>query len=603
MFQLIRQFLSEIQRRERLIEPRLRWVLRTFTFLILSIWLVEFGFFVSEPFLKIFDVIAELILGVFILGNALRVIYLNRTLSNQYWRALVPLIFAAVTTLLRFWGVPEGFSGLEGPETLEEVFLRDVPILLFILFELAQSDLKFYSLSLNPATIFIISFLLLIFFGTLLLFLPRATTVNLSLLDTVFTSTSAVCVTGLIVTDTATSFTSFGKGLLLILIQIGGLGVITFTYFFTYFFQGSASLKSTIYMKNMVSAENLGSTLRIILRIVVITLSVEAVGAIALWFMLEPTMFNGGLHHIGFSVFHSISAFCNAGFSTMSNGLAEMDVQFNYAFQSVIMLLILVGGIGFATFTQIGELLWYYIRESFRKYILRNRWRHRPTTLSINAVLAVRTSLVLLLIGFVTYLFFEFDHTLTQHDTWYGKAVTALFAAVTPRTAGFNTVNMTDISLPMLIVTIGLMWVGASTGSTGGGIKTSTIGIAFLNIASVARGRHRIEFRNREITRDSVDRAFSIIIMSLVLIIGASTLLTYTDPDIPAYKLFFEVFSATSTVGLTLDVTSNLSDSGKIIIIVCMFVGRVGTLTVVTALARKVVTMSYAYPKQEVLVG
>ena len=287
----------------------------------------------------------------------------------------------------------------------------------------------------------------------------------------------------------------------------------------------------------------------------------------------------------------------------MSDGLADPLTRTHYVFQLVIMLLIFIGGIGFETFTQLGNLLWYYIKESFRKFILGLRWRHRPTTLSINAMLALRTSGLLLLLGFVTYFFFEFNHSLASHETWYGKTVTALFGAVTPRTAGFNTIDMTAISIPMLFVLIGLMWIGASTGSTGGGIKTSTFAVAVLNIWSVARGRYRIEFRNREITQDSVNRAFSIIIMSLVLIITATTLLTFTDPHITPNRLIFEVFSAVSTVGLTVDTTGQLSNAGKLIIIFCMFIGRVGTLTIITAFTRQVVSMSYAYPKQEVLVG
>jgi potassium uptake TrkH family protein len=474
---------------------------------------------------------------------------------------------------------------------------------MFILHELTTSPLKFYQLRMNPSLLFILSFLGIILIGSLLLMLPRATTHPIAFLDALFTATSAVCVTGLIVLDTAKDFTPLGQGIILGLLQLGGLGIITFTYFFGYFFQGSASFQSTIYIKNMVSAENIGSTLRVILRIVGVTFTVEAIGALAIWLLMRPDTLGSTTEDVAFSIFHAISAFCNAGFSTLSQGLFDARFRTEYGVQIVIMVLVLIGGIGFPSINNLGTWLKHQLRELWGWFWYRRPRRHLPRLIRLDSILAINTSLMLLLGGFLAVLLFEQRGILAGAEGWFGEAVTAAFATVTPRTAGFNTFDLMELSLPTILMMMALMWIGASPNSTGGGIKTTTFAVALLNILNIAAGKDRMEIQRREIAVDTVYKAFAIIFLSLLLILSATILLTFTEPNLPFQRLVFEVFSAVGTVGLTLGVTGKLSSAGKIVIMFCMFIGRVGALTIITGLVRKVSSLRYQYPREELKVG
>lgn len=579
-------------------------ILGAVTSAVVVLWVVRFGFFTSESVSTVARTLLGVCFGLFVLGNLLRLSWLPLRPIQGWLRVLVPLVVALIAAIV--WGSAyTAFQGLlVNTGYIPETFLRNVPLAVFVLTELGTTRrFQLFRLRLNPATLFVLSFIVLIVVGTGLLSLPRATASTLSFLDTLFTSTSAACVTGLIVVDTATAFTTTGKAILLFIIQVGGLGIITFTYFFSFVFQGSASLQSTIAMRSMLSAENIGGTLRTILRIVVITLSVELAGAVLLWFALGGNFPLTGVEKFGFVVFHAVSAVCNAGFSTLSAGLFDTHVSHNYAFQLVIILLVILGGIGFTVLTGLGRSIKAWFVTLFLR-VLRGERRHFPgASLTVNNRLVLRTTFWLLLVGFVAFAVLEYDGILKSHGTWAGKITTALFASVTPRTAGFNTFDLTAVSIPALLVITGLMWIGASPGSTGGGIKTTTFALAVLNFLNVARGKSRIEFGRRQVAAESVQKAFSVIILSLLLIVSAATVLTYTDPGIAPHKLFFEVVSAVGTVGLSLNVTPFLSDAGKVVIIFCMFLGRVGMLTILTAIARQVLSSRYRYPEQTVQVG
>lgn len=597
MFERISDYILEHQ---TTIKKRFQLVLTLFSVFTLLVWILQYGFYTGETVVHIARVELLVALWLYIVSAVFRV-YVGlvcRDSRKRIFRIFIPLLFALTFQALWWFNV----FGITDP-TLMYVIYRDVPIAVFILFEFTTSNFKIYQFKLNPSLVYILSFLALIGIGTILLSLPRATTSPMSFLDTVFTSTSAVCVTGLIVADTAKDFTPFGKGILLMLIQIGGLGVVTFTYFFGYFFQGSTSLRSTLYLKNMVSADNMGSTLRTILRIVLVTLSVEAAGAVFIYFSIDPGLFASEGDRISFSVFHAISAFCNAGFSTLSNGLYDAGFRYNYVFQLVIIVLVVVGGIGFPSISNIGRLLRYRLLQFYAMLFRRDQMAKLPRLLNLNSRLAIISSFILLGAGFFAFAAFESQSVLTEHDSWFGKAITSLFGSMTTRTAGFNTFDLTELTMPTLIVMLALMWIGASPSSTGGGIKTVTFSVAFLNILNIGRGKDRLEISRREISNDTVQKAFSIIILSLMLIAFATTMLMYTDPQIAPHRLIFEVFSAVGTVGLTLDVTPNLSPGGKVVIILCMFIGRVGAITLLTALTRKVVSLRYRYPREELHVG
>jgi len=455
-----------------------------------------------------------------------------------------------------------------------------------------------YEVYYNPAIVFVGSFFAIIIIGSFLLLLPNATTNGITFTDALFTATSAVCVTGLIVLDTATDFTIVGQSIIISLIQIGGLGILTFTSFFAFFFRGSSSFKEGLNVRDFIAQDTLKDVLRTALSVVTFTISVEIVGAIFIYSSIidNPNITN----KVFFSAFHSISAFCNAGFSTMSNGLSEMHLQFNYYMQWVIMIMIVFGGLGYNIIFNFYQYLKIIILEFFD----RKRIHKHLSIMTLNSKIVLYTTGALLIGGFVFLFLSEMNNSLQLHTTAFGKITTTAFNAVTPRTAGFNTMDFTQFSVPTLLFIIFLMWIGASPASTGGGIKTSTFALATLNIFSIARGKSRIQLFGRRISSESTSRAFAILCISLI-VIGFSIigLLIFEPKGTDILAVVFECFSAYSTVGLTLNITPTLTEPSKFIIIGTMFIGRIGMLNLMIGMLRQINHQFYEYPKENILIN
>lgn len=474
--------------------------------------------------------------------------------------------------------------------------------LLFIFSTEASDLLRFvYRRSLNPAFLFVVSFAAIIIIGGLLLMLPRATVNGISPVDALFTSTSAVCVTGLVVVDTATNFTLMGKIILLLLIQIGGLGIMTFTALLGYLAAGSVSIQNQVALKDMFYSKYIHNVIQLVTRIIAVTLFFEFIGVVLINLSIGEEVVAGKVDRLFFSIFHAVSAFCNAGFSTMQNGLYDESLRFNYNVHLIIASLVVLGGMGFPIVFNLFSLIRIRATNFFRK-ILKMPGRESQTHIvHVSSKLAIATSAILLIFGFVTYLIFEQNATLVQHPTVWGKFVTSVFGSVTPRTAGFNTVDLSVITLPTVMVYLLLMWIGASPGSTGGGIKTTTAAIAVLNVASAARRKDRTEVFRTQISGASINRAFATIVVSLLVLGVAVLLIGLNDADKGMLRIAFEAFSAFSTVGLTLGITPNLSDFSKFVLIMLMFIGRVGALTLLFALVHPVKTLHYRYPAEEIM--
>lgn len=474
--------------------------------------------------------------------------------------------------------------------------------IVFIFLSEISHVLRFiYRKSVNPAFVFLASFAVFIGIGALLLMLPNATVGGIRMIDAFFTSASAVCVTGLAVVDTATHFTIMGKVIILVLIQIGGLGFMTFTGLLGYLAAGSVSFQSQLILKDMLYSQQINNVIRLIVRIILVTIFFETVGFLLILSAIESSLFESELQRVFFAVFHSISAFCNAGFSTLSNGLYDESYRFNYSLQLIIASLIILGGLGFPILFNI----YTYIRiiiSNFVRRMLRNPYQENFTrVLQVTSRLALGSSILLLFIGFISFLFFEQDSALREHTTLWGQTVTAFFGSVTPRTAGFNTVDMTSITLPTIMIFLLLMWIGASPGSTGGGIKTTTAAVAVLNMASVIRGKDRTEFHKTQISEQAIKRAFAIILLSLLIIGFSVFLISLNDADKGLLEIAFESFSAFSTVGLSLGITAGLSDVSKTVLILVMFIGRVGALTVIVAFVTQSKQLYYRYPTEDII--
>ncbi len=455
-----------------------------------------------------------------------------------------------------------------------------------------------YEVYYNPAIVFVGSFFAIIIIGSFLLMLPNATTNGITFTDALFTATSAVCVTGLIVLDTAVDFTTIGQTIILCLIQIGGLGILTFTSFFAFFFRGSSSFKEGLNVRDFIAQDTLKDVLKIALNVVVFTLTVEIIGAL---FIYSSIYENPEIDDkVFFSVFHAISAFCNAGFSTLSNGLSEAHLQFNYYMQWILIIMIVFGGLGYNIVFNFYQL----VKTNVLEFFDRKRIHKQVSIMTLNSKIVLYTTALLLVGGFVFLWISEYHNTMQHHQSWFGKITVTAFNAVTPRTAGFNTVDFSELTAPTLLFVIFLMWIGASPASTGGGIKTSTFALATLNIFSIARGKSRIQLFGRRISSESTSRAFAILCISLI-IIGVSIIgILIVEPvGTDLLTVVFECFSAYSTVGLSLGLTPNLSDPSKYIIIVTMFIGRIGMLNLMIGMLRQINHQFYEYPKENILIN
>jgi len=443
-----------------------------------------------------------------------------------------------------------------------------------------KESIKLYKLS--PAQILVAGYFTVILTGTILLSLPMATTAtgSLGFIDSLFTSTSATCVTGLIVVNTSSAFTVFGQVVIMLLIQIGGLGIMSMSTLMAFLIGKKISLKERLVIQQDLNQFGISGLVRLIQYVLGFTLIIEGAGAIF--------MFTKLIHEykivkaIYYSIFHAVSAFNNAGFDLFGNSLVGFtgSIIMNFA----VMILIILGGIGFGVLTESTN------DKRFGKSSLQSK-------------IVVIMTLILLVVGFLVLLALEFNNPETMGKLPFGeKILSAMFLSVTPRTAGFNTLPTNALRSSSLFFIIILMFIGASPGSTGGGIKTTTFGIMVITMWNKIIGKKDIEIYNRRIDEEDVLKAMAITLLAMALIVLITIVLTITESK-PFLDILFETVSAFGTVGLSTGVTPTLSKIGRILIIMTMFAGRVGPLTLAVAFAERQRKGIYHYPKEKIMVG
>lgn len=563
----------------------------------LILFVADFGFEQSRQFQHFLIAYYIVVLTTGVIATVLRYLLKSKSIKRSV------LIFDGITVLLTLAVLLIHFFGEETRDTsylYDDIWVKFAIILTFIR-EFSEQNISYKRTFLNPAQLFVISFLSIIFLGSFLLMLPKATYHGISFIDALFTSTSAVCVTGLIVVDTATHFTTFGQSIILSLIQAGGVGILTFASYFSYFFKGRTSYENQLTLSNMTGSNKFGEVFSTFKKVILITLTIELFSAIIIFFTLDERLIPSVLERIYFSVFHSISAFCNAGFSTLSNNLFEEGYKYNYPLQLIIIFSFVLGGLGFPIVVNVVRYVRYFIKKKIA-FFTGETQAHQPWLLNLNSRITLITTSILIVAGTILFYINEYNNTLSDHDG-FGKVVTALFGATSPRTAGFNTVDMTALNFSTVLLIILLMWIGASPASTGGGIKTNTFAIATLNFLSLAKGKTRIEVFRREIADISVRRAFATITLSLMVIGTGIILISVFDSDKSLISIAFECFSAYSTSGLGVGITSTLTTYSKLVIIVVMFLGRVSMLTVMIAVIKKVKQQNYRYPTEELTIN
>lgn len=557
------------------------------TISVLVVLLYTFGFPTSEILSpETLPLIYSIQLGYFIYGYFAQ--YVLALFARDYFRKNVPegifAVLALVCILSYVFDLP---------------YLKDggyvaFKILLWIgvSFEMARRVSLVTSIPFSASTLFVWSFIGLITVGTLLLMMPNITVsgVSMSFFDALFMAISAGCVTGLSVVEVSTHFSTKGHFVLMILIQLGGLNMISFATLFSFFLSGKMRLKYQILLKKSLDVSSASNTLKLFRKIIILAFSIELAGAVFIFFTWENVPFESYMEQIFYSVFHAVSAFNNAGFSLFGGGFLDPVVRYDYGLHMIIAGLIFFGSIGFPT-----------LRELFSKRTALTLIGRSRFGFEMNSKLVLKTSLMLIFLG--AFLFFVLEYRNLGDQGFWALISDAVFQSVTTRTAGFNTVDIGELSAPTLMMMMLWMFIGAASGSTGGGVKVITVVVLFLAAYSILRGKRHIEYGQRNIPFRLFNRASIVFLLSSCFVFFGVWILTIFEPDISLIQLFFEEISAFATVGLSTGITSDLSFEGRMVIMISMFLGRVGIVTLGFSLLRQVNSSGYEYPEEEVQVG
>ena len=438
----------------------------------------------------------------------------------------------------------------------------------------------------SPYIIILASFIIIILIGGFLLSLPISTEngQRTNLLEGMFTATSAVCVTGLTVNDVSKVYNLFGKTVIMILIQLGGIGIITFSAIVVMMISKKVGYFTKKLIQEDINANTTFEIQKFVKKVLITVFTIEIIGA-AILFLKFIQMFDYRTA-IYYSIFHSISAFCNAGFALFTNNLG--DFKDSVIINITISLLIFLGGIGFATILNIYQ---YFIKKDKR--------------LNATTKIAIKISIFLIILGTVLTFVLEYSNNRTLGTLpFWEKLGAAFFQSVTTRTAGFNTVSIAELRETTVFLFVVLMFIGASPGSTGGGIKTTTAGLILLGIITTIKNKEYLEYNKRRISWKTYNKAMVIVFISIMYIVVILFLLIWLEKDTRVIELGFELVSAFGTVGLSRDLTPKLTDISKLLIMITMFVGRVGPLTIALALSKvKNSKGRYVYPKEDILIG
>ncbi len=520
----------------------------------------------------------------------------------QLWTAYANLLFIVVSLLLRFNSQPFAEHRKRSiADILILVFgsmllLYDDKFVIFFLlirqtffiaryfFFHAFEGFLFKRLIKNPPITFLLSFATTILAGAFLLMLPSATVSQriTPFIDALFTATSATCVTGLVVFDTGTYYSLFGQLVILALIQVGGLGIMTISTAFAVLLGQQLTLKVENVMQNVMGESMKFDMLTLVKNVILVTIIIEAIGAFILYFTFSQTL--EPIKAFYYSVFHSVSAFCNAGFGLFSDNF--ISYAFNVNVNLAITFLIIMGGLGFSVIIDV-------YNHAVKKNTRYSLTLHTKVVLSMTAFL--------LAFGTIAFLLSEYNHTMKGFAIHH-RLLCSWFQSVTCRTAGFNSIDESQISHATSLVSIILMFIGASPGSTGGGVKTSTFALLVLSIFALVKGQSELTIFKRKISSSSVRESTSLIMLAMIFIFVIVYIMLMVDP-FTLEQTIFEAVSAFGTVGLSMGITPNLSSVSKFLIVLLMYIGRVGPLTVLFAISQRKRVIHYSLAEEKIAIG
>ena len=531
--------------------------------------------------------------------------FLNVASKRDFWQANwleIPLL--AVLAIVVLGAGP--LFGAHDPAAVRH-FAVGIYLVLQVVIKLCRTSVSMAASGRNPTRTLILSFVVLILAGAGVLMLPRTSACkNISFIDALFTSTSAACVTGLTVKDAGQDFTLMGQVVILALIQLGGLGIVVFGATFGLLLRQALSLRESAALQDLLSERTLSRISNMLIFVFFVTLAVEAVGAVSLFAMWDdvPGRAIGVQQRWFCSIFHSISAFCNAGLGLFSDNLASY--KRSWAVYIVICPLIILGGLGFSVLYNLASMLSDRIRRLVKSSLNQNRAPEEriPVRMLLQTKIVLAVTACLIVFGALSLFLFE---RLTPAGGTAGDfgALDALFQSVTSRTAGFSTVDIGALSASSKAILILLMFIGGSPGGTAGGIKTVTAAMVVMTVAAILRRRADVEMFGRSISATIVRKALAVMFLFFVVLLASSLALSITEraSGFTMMQIMFEAGSALGTVGLSTGITPSLTTAGKLIIIALMLFGRLGPLTLMAAITFNPRPARYNYPEEAVIVG
>jgi len=590
--ELIRQKFTFTPALRARVDRLLRWIFLTCAVVAIISFIVEFGFFPSDFLLQVIRITQALIILIFCLMPLTQLLFTHQRLT---WikEHLAELIVVAVYVVYLLVSSPESGGDITSvwsggdTGTSEAMLGGQLFIAVNLIIRFVRGNRTLAALAQRPVRFILLTFLAVIGVGTLLLSLPRATVAgHIHPIDALFTATSATCVTGLIVVDTGSYFTRFGQSVIMGLIQIGGLGLMSFTAFFSTILGVRLARKEVALFSSAYEADALSTVRRLLVYMLLATLLIELLGFGLLYQTWHPK-FADQSELLFSSAFHSVSAFCNAGFSLNAANMAPHVSSIGTSI--IISTLIILGGLGFIVLMNL---------TSFRR---RHKKGQPYSRLTLQTKLVLVVSAILIVVGWLAITPLEWGNSMQGLGVGE-KVMAGYFQSVTTRTAGFNTVPTSNLLPGTLFVMIVLMFIGASPGSTGGGIKTSTFAVIVLNFWANLRGKKRVEVFKREIPAGVIKQALAVLVGGLAFVVAGFFILLLLE-DQPPLDILFETVSAWGTVGLSAGITSELTFAGRIVIILLMFAGRVGPLSLGLAIGKKHGEARYSYPEGRISIG
>ncbi len=618
----LRNFTTGIRRKARRIESRwdfklrhsvnvIRTVTKTLsaiTFImsvVCVLFLIAYGGYDHEPgHLKMIIRCLHGIQAVFVLNVAYNIVFnMRTTLRDTRVIKWVVDISILLSTIPLFYPEPQTpwIHWLARLLYSNKFFL--IAMLCYAVVDICYGIIRVMGKRTNPSLMLSCSFLFFIFIGSFLLMMPRCTLVDLSYIDSLFVATSAVCITGLTTIDVASTFTPLGLLVLGLLIQIGALGVMTFTSFFALFFSGNTSIYSQLMVKDMIYSKSVNALLPTLLYIFLFTIVIEAIGAVAIWLSVYDVLDMPLEEQIIFSVFHSVSAFSNAGFSNLPGGMSNPALMnSNQSIYIVVSVIVFAGSVGFPILVNFRDAFIEYLRRIWNRLRGRRRAGHAVHIYNLNTKVALYATLIIFAVSVVVFFLLERNNSLAGFSL-YDQIAQSIFNSTTPRSSGFTSVNPAGFLNVTLVFVLFLMWIGGASQSTAGGIKVNTFAAILINLRAIVLGRTKVTAFNRTIATASIRRANAVVTLSIISYTLFAITLMLLEPGLPARSLLFEVSSAIFTVGSSLGVTPMLSEASKALLIGAMFLGRVGIISLLIGVTGNRRNYPVQYPTDNLIIN